>query len=122
MLAGELVEIEAVKLIAGEDQHQVLVLEVIVVQVLADRVSRALIPGFLVARLLGGEDVDEATAETVELIRLLDMLMQGRGVELRQDKDLVEARVEAVADRDVDEAVVAREGHRRLAAILGQRV
>jgi hypothetical protein len=42
--------------------------------------------------------------------------------ELRQHEDLVEARVQAVADRDVDETVVAREGHRRLAAILGQGV
>ena len=56
------------------------------VEVLADRVGRTLIPSLLVARLLGGENVDEATAETVELISLLDVLMERRRIELRQDE------------------------------------
>jgi hypothetical protein len=45
-------------------------------QVLTDRVGRALVPALLVTGLLGGEDVDEAAAEAVELVGLLDVLVQ----------------------------------------------
>ena len=122
MLACELVEIETVELVARKDKHEVLVLEIVVVEVLADRVGRTLIPSLLVARLLGGENVDEATAETVELISLLDVLMERRRIELRQDENLVEAGVEAVADRDVDQAVVTGEGDGWLAPVLSQGI
>jgi hypothetical protein len=122
MLTGEVGEIEAVELVPREDQDEVLVLQVLVVQVLADGIGGALIPGLLVTGLLGGEDVDETTAETIELVGLLDVLMQRSRVELREDKDLVKTRIQAVADRDIDEAVIACERYRRLAAILRERV
>ena len=92
------------------------------VEVLADRVGGALIPRLLIASLLGSEDVNEPAAEAVELVRLLDMLVQGCRVKLRQDEDLIKPRIQAITDRDVDQAVVTRQRHRRLAAILGQRV
>lgn len=50
------------------------------------------------------------------------MAIEGGGVELRQDVDLVDVRVDAVADRDVYEAVVGPQGHSWLGALLGQRV
>ena len=45
-------------------------------EVAAHGVGRALIPGVAFLRLLGGEDVDEAAAEGVELVAFLDMPVQ----------------------------------------------
>jgi hypothetical protein len=48
-------------------------------------------------------------------------VQRGR-VELGQAVDLVDVAVEAVADRDVNEAVVSAQWHSRLGALLGQGV
>ena len=71
--------------------------------------------------LLRGEDLDEAAREIVELVARLDMAMQRHAVELRQHVNRTQTRVEAVADRDIDEAIFSAERHRRLRAIFCQR-
>src|SRR5690606_10571054 len=53
-----------------------------------------------------------------EVIRRLDMAMERRRIELRQDEDPVDLRIDAVADRDIDEAILARERHRWLRTLL----
>ena len=50
------------------------------------------------------------------------MPVERRRVELGQAVDLVDPGVDAVGDRDVDEAVVGAERDRRLGALLGERV
>jgi porphobilinogen deaminase len=47
--------------------------------------------------------------------------MQRCGVELGEYEDLVDSRVQAVADRDVDETILAADGDCRLGALLRQR-
>ena len=91
-------------------------------EVLPDGVGRALIPGVAARRLLRGHDLDEAAGEIVEPVALLDVPMQRRAVELREQEDALEAGVEAVADRDIDDAVLARERHGRLGSVLRQRI
>src|SRR5439155_943764 len=66
--------------------------------------------------------LDETAAEHVELVGVGNVAMQTDGEELRQDVHAVEAAVDAVADRDVDEAVLAGNGDGRFAAHLRQRV
>ena len=48
--------------------------------------------------------------------------MEGLAGELGEDEDLPEARVDAVADRDVDEAEPAGDGHGGLAPDPGQGI
>lgn len=48
--------------------------------------------------------------------------VEGCRVELREDIDLADVAVDAVADGDVDQAVVGTEGDRRLGALLGEGV
>ena len=48
--------------------------------------------------------------------------MQADRVELRQHVDPVQAAVDAVRERDVDQPILARQGDGRLGAILGQRI
>ena len=58
--------------------------------------------------------------EHVELVGVGDVPVQADGQELRQDVDAVEAAVDAVADRDVDEAVLAGDRDGRLGPELGE--
>lgn len=55
-------------------------------------------------------------------IGLGEVAIEGGRVELRQDVDLVDVGIDAVADWNVYEAVVSTQGHSRLGPLLGQRV
>ena len=57
---------------------------------LAHGVGGALIPVGGLVRLLGGQHLDEAAAERVELVGVGDMAVQADAEELRQDVDAVE--------------------------------
>ena len=116
-----LLEVHPVELVAREDQDQVIDGLAEVGDVAAHRVGGPLVPALVLHRLLRGQDLDEAAAEGVELVRIGDVPVQAHRVELRQDEDPVQLRVDAVGDRDVDQAVFARDGHRGLAPRLRQR-
>ncbi len=87
-----------------------------------DRIGRALEPVGGLGRLLGGDDVDERLREVVEAVGLADVPVERRGIELRQHEDAPDAGVQAVADGDVDEPVLAADRHGRLGAAVGEGV
>jgi hypothetical protein len=60
-------------------------------QCLAHGVRRPLKPIRLVHGLVGGDYLDKTMGKGLELIGTRNMLVQGFGIELRQDLDLVEA-------------------------------
>ena len=55
-------------------------------------------------------------------VGLREVAVEGGGVELGEAVDLDDVGVYAVGDGDVDQAVVGAQGHRRLGALLCQRV
>ena len=75
----------------------------------------------VVRRLLGRENLDEPRAEQVHPVGLRDVPVQRGGVELREDENPTNVRVQAVADRDVDQPVFAANRNRRLRSVLGER-
>jgi len=82
-------------------------------------------PNLALRGLLRGENLDKTLAEAgadVAVVRLGEVAVERRGVELREAVHLVNIRVDAVRDRDVDEAVVRAEGDRGLRALLRERV
>ncbi len=89
-------------------------------EVLADRVGGALEPGLDLRRLLGGQDLDVAAGEGVETVGAADVPVQRHRVELGQHVHPFHAGVDGVGDRDVDQAVLAGDRHRRFAAHHGQ--
>src|SRR5262249_31698406 len=93
-----------------------------IADVLANRVGGALEPIGPLISLLRGQDFDEAAAEGIEFVAIGDVPVQADAQKLRQDINAINAAVDAIADRDIDEAVLAGQGHRRLAAELGQRI
>jgi hypothetical protein len=113
--------VHAVEVIAREDHVVVGFVARNVARRLTDGVSRALEPVGVVRRLFGRQDFDEALAEQIHPVGLPDMPVERRGVELRQDEDAPDIGVQAIADRDVDEAVLAGDRDRRLRTKLGER-
>ena len=107
-------------MITGQYQYIRRVMTTQNVEILIDCIRRALEPLRAVPGLLGSEDADEAGAEVVEVVGERNVLVEALGVVLGEDEDPAQVRVEAVADGDVDEAVLARDGHGRLRALVGE--
>ncbi len=119
VLVQQRAKIHPVQLIAA--QNQIIIERALeeVAHVLPDRVGRALIPLRARRRLLRRKNIDETAREIVELVARLDMSMQRHAVELRQHVNRAQPRVEAIADRDIDDAIFSAEGHRRFRTVLG---
>ena len=49
------------------------------------------------------------------------MSVERSGIKLRQNEDLIKARIEAVTDRDIDQTILTSERYSRLTAVSGQR-
>ena len=109
-------------MVAGEDQVVVGVVAGEVTRRLPHRVGRALKPVGALGCLLGGEHLDEAVREDVEAIGLRDVAVERGRVELRQHEHPLQAGVQAVADRNVDETILAADRHGRLRPHVGQRI
>ena len=117
-----LAEVHPIELIAGENQHDFNARLLDVAEVLPHGVGGALVPIGVVERLLGGQNFDEAAVEGVEIVRAADVAVQTDGIELGEQIAAVQTRSDAVRQRDIDQAVLARHGHGRLGTVLGQGI
>src|SRR5713226_5194016 len=93
-----------------------------VADILPHGVGGALIPVGRLVGLLGGEDFNKAFAERIELVGVGDVAVQADAQELSQDVDAVAVAVDAIADGNIDQAILPADGNRRLAAQHGERV
>src|SRR6266849_9633997 len=88
---------------------------------LTDRVGRPLEPVRVVGRLLGGEDLDEPLTEEIHPVGLRDVPVERRRVELREDEDAPDIRVQAVAHWNINQPVLASDRNGWFRAMLGER-
>src|SRR5581483_2867084 len=117
-----LLVVHAVDVIAGEHHHEV---NARVVeqkrQVLIHRVGGALVPVGVLAPQVGLEQANAALlAVQVPRAPDADVIVQRVRPVLRQHRHVVQPRVHAVAEREVDDAVLAGEGHGRLGPLHGE--
>ena len=117
----QLAVVHPVQVVAGENQVVVGVVAHEMARGLAHGVGRALKPVRVVGRLLGRQDLDESLAEEIHPVGLRDVPVERRRIELRQHEDPPDVGVQAVADRDVDQPVLAADRHRRLRSMLRER-
>jgi len=115
-------EIHAIELIARENQDVVDLGLFQVPEVLPDGVGRSLIPVGVFQRLLGGQDFDESLAELIEGVSAADVAVQAGRIELGQHVNPVDAAVDAIRQRNVDQPVFARERDGWLGAIFSKRI
>ena len=122
MRGEERAVVHLVNMIARQDQHLRGAVRTNDVEVLVDGVGCASVPlatdalrrrqhldEFLAAQLKPGPAVHEVTNQRVRLV-------------LRQHADAANARIEAVRQREVDDAVLATEEYRRLCSPVRQFV
>ena len=107
-------------MIAGEDEH---VLELLVaqdVEILEHGIGRALVPALLDA-LLRRQQVDELLELTVqEAPSALQMLDEAVRLVLRDHADAAYPGVDAIGEREIDDAELAAERDRGLGAPVGE--
>ena len=115
-------DVHAVDVIAAEDGHHVGVGLLHEVDVLIDGVRRTLIPGFILGAHLRGHRDDELILEqAAELPALAQMLQERLAAELRQHIDRINARVDEVAQHEVDDPILASKGDGRFGPFVGKR-
>jgi len=114
--------IHAVEVIARQDEHIFGAGGANFVELLAHGIGSALVPVFAGDGLLRRPDLHPAEVEGIKLVGAGDMPVQRHRVELRQHGNVEDARVDAVADGNINEPVLARNWHGRLRAHFGQRV
>src|SRR6185295_1235885 len=92
------------------------------VPVLPDRVRGSPVPVVLGPPLKRLEELDAASL-AVEIPRPSDpnVVAEGKRAVLRENADVEDAGVDAIGEREVDDPVLAAEGHRRLRALLGEQ-
>src|SRR5262249_1214510 len=90
-------------------------------QVLPHRVGGPLVPGRVAEGLLGGKNFDEAARKMIEFIRLRNVPMQRSRIELCEQIDAAQVRVDAVGDRNINEAIFPRQRDRWFGPLLCER-
>jgi len=70
--------------------------------------------------LLGCEDFDKTVREGIEIIGPRDMEVETRRVELGEDVDFLETGVDAIGNRDIDDAELAPERNGWFGSFLGE--
>ena len=105
--------VHLVDMVTGEDEHMIGIIHLDEVHVLIDGVGRAGEPGALFpGALIRREDVNAAVLG-IEIPRLAaaDIAVQTQRLILREHTHGVNAGVGAVGEREIDDAVLAAEGH-----------
>jgi hypothetical protein len=113
--------VHLVDVVAREDDHVLGLVAVEDVLVLVHRVGGAAVPRLLVDALLRRQQVDELVHLVLQKRpAALQMAQQAVALVLRDDADAAHTRVQAVRQREVDDAELAAEVHRRLGAPVGE--
>ncbi len=121
MLLQDPAKIHLVELVARKNEDQAVRIGIQVQEILPHRVGRALIPVHAARALFRGQDLHEPGREGIEPVALLDVPVEGAAVELGEQEDPAQVGIEAIADGDVHQPVLARQGHGRLGPVLGER-
>jgi len=112
MELGHFGVVHAIQVVASEDEHVRGARGTDLEQLLAHRVSGALVPVRVLHGLFRRPDLYPTGVEGIKVISAGDMAVQRDRVELREHGDAVNTRVDAVADGNINEAVLARHWHR----------
>ena len=89
-------------------------------QLLADCVCSALVPAIAARGLFGGPNLHPSPMKSVKEVGAVDMAVQGDGVKLGEHRNTVDARVNAIADGDIDQPVFTGDWHGGLGAFEGE--
>jgi len=89
--------------------------------VLAHCVCRPLIPRRVGERLLRRQHLDEPSREMIEFIRLRNVPVERRRVELREQVNPAQSGVDAIGNRNVHQTIFSCQGNRGFGPFFGER-
>ena len=113
--------VHLVDMVAGQHHHIVGPVGTHDVEVLVDGVGGAAVPVFLVHPLLGGQQVHHLVQlGSQKAPAALQVAQERVGFVLRQHRHAADARVQAVGEREVNDAELAAKVHRRLGPAVGE--
>jgi len=112
--------VHLVDMVTGQDEYIVRLFGVEQKQVLIDRVSGPLVP-FFADPLLGRNRGDEFSELGIQDIpACADVAVERVGFVLDEDSDFSKPRVEAIAERKIDNTIFPAEGNRRFGPMLSE--
>jgi hypothetical protein len=114
--------IHAIEMVSCQDQDILRAGGLDFEQLLADRICGALVPGGALGSLFRRPDLHPTGVKHVEVISQGNVPVERDRIELGQDRHPINPRIDAVADRDVNEAILSCNWHSRFRTHLGQRV
>ena len=120
VLLEHLLVVHLVDVVAREDEDVIRLLAADRIDVLIDRVGRALIPVLRDAHLRR-QHFDEIAVSHQRRPAAADVAVEAERFVLRENEDAAQVAVQAIRKRDVDDAIDAAERNRRLGAVARQR-
>ncbi len=123
MVLEHLVVVHLIDVVAGQDQDIIRVIFINKIDVLIDGVCSAFVPFRTLRTLVGGQCVD-AAAHTVKIPGLAgaDIGVERVRFILGEHAYRVNARVDAVREREINDLILAAEGDGGLGDLCGQHV
>src|SRR5690606_27300694 len=115
--------VHPVELITRQDEGMVDGIASEIANVLPHRIGRSLIPiGPIIAGegLLSSQNLDKSPAKGIEPISSTNVAMETHRQELRENIAAIDAAIDAVRDRNIDQPVLPPQGYGRLRPMLGE--
>ena len=110
-------------MVARQDEHVLGVVAFNEVDVLVNGVGSALVPVGTSGRLIRRQHMYAAVqAVQVPWLSVADVLVEQQRLVLRQDTDCVDAGIDAVGEREINDAVLAAERNGGLCQLFGEGV
>src|SRR5205085_11971689 len=113
--------VHSIDMVAGEHENDLVLVLGHELEVLVDRIGRARVPIGVLSALVRLEQ-PHAADRSVQIPRSpdADVVVQRMRSVLGEDGDIIDARIDAVAQREVDDAVLPAEGYGWLRTLSGE--
>jgi hypothetical protein len=111
-------KVHAIELVATENEVVVVGPLKEIAEILTDGIRSSLVPFSTAGGLLGREDVHEVPPKLVEFVSVADVAIERLTVELGENVDLANVGIQAVADGDIDQSVLAGQRDGGLGALV----
>jgi len=114
--------VHLIELITAQDKDILAIVLIKVAKVFTNGISGTFIPfGTTLHSLLRSQEFDEPTIEVIETIGLSDMLVERYTKELRDNINAIDSAVQAIADWNIDQPILASERDSGLGANFSKR-
>src|SRR3989338_752277 len=121
MKLKHLLVIHPIKMISGQNKDFIVGFQMIIRKMTTPGVRRPLKPSLIRNGLLGSQQSNCRTAEIIELVRIVDVVIQRSGIVLSEHKNLLNPGMERIGNGNVNQTVFHADGNRRFRPVTSER-